>query len=78
MEGIFEKFRFNNFHEEEKIFRKMYEELINHEICTEHYEKDVIFSILSLITNLANSPLHLIKVKLRKNSKIEFKSIYMA
>ena len=53
----------------------MYEELINHEICTEHYEKDVIFSILSLITNLANSPLHLIKVKLRKNQEIFLKPL---
>ncbi|CAO1355674.1 unnamed protein product [Diamesa serratosioi] len=70
MEGIFEKFRFNNFHEEEKRFRKMYEELISHEICTEHYEKDVIFSILSLLTNLADSPLHIIKVKLRENRQI--------
>ncbi|CAO1312743.1 unnamed protein product [Diamesa hyperborea] len=73
MEGIFEKFRFNNFHDEEKIFRKLYEELINHEICTEHYEKDVIFSILSLLTNLSNSPLHIIKVKLRKNQEIFLK-----
>lgn len=70
MEGIFEKFKFNNFHEEEKIFRKIYEDLISHEICTEHYEKDVIFSILSLLTNLADSPLHIIKVKLRKNKEI--------
>lgn len=53
----------------------MYEELINHEICTEHYEKDVIFSILSLITNLANSPLHIIKVKLRKNQEIFLKPL---
>lgn len=75
MEGIFEKFRFNNFHEEEKIFRKMYEDLISHEICTEHYEKDVIFSILSLLTNLANSPLHIIKVKLRENKEIFLKQL---
>lgn len=75
MDGIFEKFRFNNFHDEEKIFRKMYEELISHEICTEHYEKDVIFSILSLLTNLADSSLHIIKVKLRENREIFLKQL---
>ncbi|KAG5680203.1 hypothetical protein PVAND_009728 [Polypedilum vanderplanki] len=66
IEGICEKFKLNNFHEEEKEFRKICENTVTHEIAVNHYEKDVMYSIVNLLTTLAYDPIGKLKDRKRK------------
>lgn len=53
IEGICEKLKLNNFHEEEIKFLKMVEESVSHELSVDYYEKDVMYGIIGLLTTLA-------------------------
>lgn len=64
IDGICEKLRFSNFHDTEKKFRKLVEDSITHELAVNHYEKDVMYSILSLLATLAFDPINNLKSKL--------------
>lgn len=70
IEGICEKLKLNNFHEEEKQFRKIVEETLTHELAVNHYEKDVMYAIVNLLTTLAYNPINRIKDKKRRGIPI--------
>jgi hypothetical protein len=65
IEGICEKFKLNNFHDEEKEFHKICETTLAHELGVYHYERDVIYSIISMLTALAYDPIGKLKDKKR-------------
>lgn len=70
MDGICEKLRFSNFHDTEKKFKKIVEETVTHELAVDHYEKDVIYAILNLLTTLAYDPIGNLKTKHRKGEEV--------
>lgn len=70
IDGICEKLQFSNFHDTSKKFRRIVEETVTHELAVEHYEKDVIYGILSLLTSLAYDPIGNLKTKIRKGEDV--------
>lgn len=48
----------------------MVEECITHDLAVNHYEKDVMFSVLNLLTNLAYDPINNLKEKLLSGQEI--------
>ena len=70
IDGICEKLRFSNLHDSEKKFRKLVEESVSHELAVNHYEKDAIYAVLNLLTNLAFDPVNNLKSQLRKGEEI--------
>lgn len=70
MDGICEKLRFSNFHDTEKKFKKIVEDTVTHELAVDHYEKDVIYAILNLLTTLAYDPIGNLKTKHRQGEDV--------
>lgn len=70
IEGICEKFKLNNFHEEEREFRKICECTLANELVINHYERDAIYSIFTLLMTLAYDPIGKLKEKKRKGSPV--------
>ena len=70
IDGICEKLRFSNFHDTEKKFKKLVEECVTNEVAVDHYEKDVMYSILNLLTTLAYDPINNLKTKLRTGQEV--------
>lgn len=70
VDGICEKLRFSNFHDTEKKFKRLVEETVTHELAVNHYEKDVIYGIISLLTTLAYDPINNLKSKLLKGQDV--------
>lgn len=70
VDALCEKFRFSNFHEIEKIFKKLVEESVSHELAVNHYEKDAMYSILNLLITLAYDPIGNLKKCLREGKPI--------
>lgn len=70
IDGICEKLRFSNLHDTEKKFKKLVEETVAHELAVDHYEKDVIYSILNLLTTLAYDPIGNLKTKIRNGQDV--------
>lgn len=70
VDGMCEKLRFSNFHEIEKVFKKLVEESVSHELAVNHYEKDVMYSILNLLITLAYDPIGNLKKCLREGKQV--------
>lgn len=70
VDGMCEKLRFSNFHDTEKIFKKLVEESVSHELAVNHYEKDVMYMILKLLIELAYDPIGNLKTCLREKREI--------
>lgn len=68
--GICEKLKVNNFHEEEKQFRKIIEETFSHELAVNHYEKDIGYALVSFLIELAYDPITKLKDKKRRGIPI--------
>lgn len=70
IDGICEKLRFSNFHDTEKKFKKLVEGCVTSDLAVNHYEKDVIYSILNFLTTLAYDPISNLKTKIRKGEDV--------
>lgn len=66
IEGICEKLKINNFHDEQKQFKNIVEDLVCHELAVNHYTKDAMYSIINLLTTLAYDPINRLKEKKRR------------
>lgn len=74
--GICEKFRFSNLHDTEKKFKKLVDDCLSDSLSVNHYEKDVGFAIIQLLTSLAYDPISHLKDKIRKGQNVvPFKTI---
>ncbi|CAG9804750.1 unnamed protein product [Chironomus riparius] len=73
IEGICQKFKFNHFHDEEKIMRRLFEQSLSHEISINHPQREVMYSIISFLTSLAYDPINKLKDKKRKGLPIFIK-----
>lgn len=65
-----EKLRISNFHDVEKIFKKLVEESVSHELAANHYEKDVMYSILLMLIELAYDPIGNLKTCFREGRQV--------
>ena len=70
IDGICEKLRVSNLHDTEQKFKKLVTDCVTHELTVNHYEKDVIYSILTLLTTLAYDPIGNLKTKLREGEEV--------
>lgn len=76
LSGICEKLRFSNLHDIEKKFKKLVDDSLKDPLSVNHYEKDVGYAILSLLTELAYDPINNLKDKIRKGQNVApFKSL---
>ncbi|XP_070500907.1 gamma-tubulin complex component 5-like [Chironomus tepperi] len=73
IEGICQKFKLNHFHDEEKIIRKLFEQSLSHEISINHYQREVMYSIMNFLITLAYDPINKLKDKKRKGLPIFIK-----
>lgn len=66
IEGIIERFRIENLDKHADYLEQLYQYLIKHPLCVNHYEVDIQWSLLDFFLTLAHSPIKNLKCDTEK------------